>query len=99
MVIDPNNINNASSTSAKGRTLNNDQATPKLTPEKTIQSPGENVQLSPEAQGFAKLESAIQASPDTDTVRIQQVKHAIHSGQYQIDANAIAGKILGDENV
>lgn len=100
MVIDPNNIGNATSTGARGkpateeRTSVNKQGadTAKLAQAK------DSVSLSSEAQSIAKLEQAVAAEPSMDTDRIRSLKSALHSGNYRVDAEAIAQKMLDQDD-
>lgn len=100
MVIDPNNIGSVSGSSAKGKLAGGERVSeqkPRGTAaDKKDPAPpaGDSVSLSAEAQSIGKLEAAISATPDVDSARVESVRHSLQSGQYRIDADAIAEKIL-----
>lgn len=99
MVIDPGNISSTANANAKGKLVGGERAPAKgkPTPE-THQPPSSvNVSLSPEAQSMGKLESAVSSAPDVDPQKVEAARFAIQSGQYSIDADAIAEKMLQDE--
>ncbi len=101
MVIDPNNIANTGSAGAKSKSASAEPAaglskqSPKSAP--SVPSTADSVSLSAEAQSLGKVESAIAASPEIDSAKVDSVRSAIQSGQYQIDAEAIAEAIVSQE--
>ncbi|BFM06677.1 flagellar biosynthesis anti-sigma factor FlgM [Halioxenophilus aromaticivorans] len=56
------------------------------------------VSISPEANRLARLEANINAAPDVDSQRVEDIKRAISDGSYQVDAEAIAGKLLDQDD-
>lgn len=96
MVIDPNNIGNATTANARGKLANAERAQSKAKDADAPTSPvvGDNVSLSAEAQSIGKLEAAVANSPSVDSDKVNAVRTALQSGQYRIDADAIADKML-----
>lgn len=98
MVIDPgNNINSASSSANKAR-----QTTPSreaYAPGKAgSQSNSDNVSLSSTGQSLAKIEAELAKTSEVDESKVAQIKAAIASGRYHIDADSIAEKLLSDDS-
>ncbi len=56
------------------------------------------VSISPEASRLSQLEAKIHAAEDVDSQRVAEIKSAISEGSYQVDAEAIAGKLLDQDN-
>jgi len=54
----------------------------------------DTVDLTSDAKLIERLEKSLASSPDTDVGRIAEVRNAIQSGQYQIDADAIADAMI-----
>lgn len=101
MVIDPGNNLNASlnkggSTSDTGRTRQGAGvgAREKAQTRDTATPPGDNVSLSDEGQTLAKLEAKLSEMPDIDEARVAEIRASLNNGSYQIDADAIAEKLL-----
>lgn len=100
MIIDPNNsINSQSLGAGKAR----QQATENVSSsnDKAAVAPkagaADSVSLSDASRSLANLESRVRDSADVDNARVAQVKLALDSGSYQIDAKAIADKIATQE--
>lgn len=99
MVIDPNNVGNAATANAKGKLASTERAqakanTPELAPSAKS---GDTVSLSPEAQSIAKLETAVANAPSVDSDKVNTVRSALQSGQYTINSEAIADKLLNQD--
>ncbi len=102
MVIDSGNINNPGSPTGKTgssvpskagpSSATSNSATPAATP-----STEDSVSLSSMGQSIAKIESQLASSSEVNEARVQELKDAIASGTYTIDANAIADKMLSEE--
>ncbi len=101
MVIDPNSINNSTSASARGKAATSERASASRDADagqkSEAPSRGESVSLSETAHAMGKLEAAIAASPDVNQQRIEILKQRIESGQYQVNADSIAGKMLNQD--
>jgi negative regulator of flagellin synthesis FlgM len=54
----------------------------------------DTVTLTDSATLLHKLEATIQATPIVDTARVEDVKHAINNGEYHIDAQRVAAKMV-----
>lgn len=54
--------------------------------------------LTGQAQTLKALEQDLAKSPEFDANRVAQLKEALSSGQYQVDARAIADKLLAMES-
>ncbi len=101
MVIEPgNNTNPQSSATGKAR-----QETPRVEGQTARgNSPAnaagdaDSVSLSDASRAIAKLEASVIEAPDIDRAKVAAVKAAISAGDYQIDAQAIAGKIQRQES-
>lgn len=100
MVIDPNNIGNATTANAKGKLASAPRVTTKVQDaetENSNSSSGDSVSLSSQAQSLGKLEAAVDNASSVDSDKVSAVKSALQSGQYRIDADAIAAKILDQD--
>ena len=72
---------------------------PAVTKQQTGQpSTPDTVTLTDSAAQLHKLEATILAAPIVDTARVEDVKQAIHNGQFQIDPQRVADKMLRFEN-
>jgi len=54
----------------------------------------ETVELTSGAQLLSRLDETLSTLPDIDTARVDAVKSAISSGDYEIDAEKIADAVL-----
>ncbi|WP_317931622.1 flagellar biosynthesis anti-sigma factor FlgM [Halioxenophilus sp. WMMB6] len=57
-----------------------------------------SVSISQEASRLANLEAEINASPDVNQERVEEIKRAIADGSYRVDAEQIAGKLLDQDD-
>ncbi|WP_019605469.1 flagellar biosynthesis anti-sigma factor FlgM [Teredinibacter turnerae] len=102
MVIDTgNNLNPASgaaSGSAKARATPTGRNAPaaEYSPAPAAQ---DSVSLSPQGQTLAKLSTELSQSPDVDQDKVAAVRTALAEGRYQVDAQAIAGKMLEQDDL
>ena len=100
MVIEPgNNINSQSATSNKARQA--PAAKVETTTERNTeaeQSHGDSVSLSSASLSMAKVEARLDDASDVDSAKVAEIKAALDSGDYSIDAQAIAGKIQFEES-
>ena len=61
---------------------------------------GENVNLSSQAKNLKQLEQKLGNYPEMDDARIEQIRSALESGSYKIDAEKLAQKMLEmDESI
>jgi len=99
MVIDPNNIANTGGAGVKSRSVpvESSAKSSKSSEKPATTSNADSVSLSAEAQSLGKLEASIAASPDVDTAKVESVRNAIASGEYKVDADAIAEKALSQD--
>jgi negative regulator of flagellin synthesis FlgM len=103
MVIDPNNIANTGNASTQSKAANAGAASGikksvSNTPN-TAADAKDSVSLSQQGQSLGKVESAIAASPEVDQAKVDAIRTAIQSGQYRIDAESIADKMLSQDTL
>ncbi|SFM25209.1 flagellar biosynthesis anti-sigma factor FlgM [Marinobacter zhejiangensis] len=55
---------------------------------------GESVKLSAQAKNLKQLEERLNAYPEMDDARIEQIKSALADGSYKVDAEKLAQKML-----
>ncbi len=53
-----------------------------------------DVQLTGAARGLAALESAVRAMPSVDEARVAAVKQRMNSGNYRVDPQRVADRLL-----
>ena len=101
MVIDPNSIGHATTAGAKNKPPAGEKAQSDSKDAKPSSSPrlGDNVSLSPEAKSIGKLESALAEAPDVDSDKVNAVRSTLASGQYQINADTIAAKLIDQDSL
>ncbi len=58
----------------------------------------DTVKLTAQAQSLSKLEQKITDAPDTDQNKIASIKAAIENGEYKINPDRLAGKLLSQES-
>lgn len=58
---------------------------------------GDTVELTSSAQLLERLERTLASLPEIDRARVDAVKSAIESGEYEIDAGRIASALLQNE--
>jgi flagellar biosynthesis anti-sigma factor FlgM len=58
---------------------------------------GDGIQLSDQAQTLSRANAAVRGAPDVRQGLVDQLKDSIQSGQYQIDDEAIARRLLEGE--
>jgi negative regulator of flagellin synthesis FlgM len=58
---------------------------------------GDTVTLTESARQLQRLEDAVAASPVTDSQRVQALKETIARGEYQVNAERVADKIIQSE--
>jgi negative regulator of flagellin synthesis FlgM len=91
----PAQLSNAKA-ETKGQVGRTDPALPK---QQTGQpSTPDTVTLTDTAALLHKLEAMVQAAPIVDTARVEDVKQAIRDGQFQMNPQRVAEKMLRFEN-
>jgi len=102
MIIDPNNrLPAAGSNSARSKAAgigSQSEHKQAATVEKG-ESSHDSVQLSPEAQALKRLEAQISASPDIDSGRVAAIKRAIAQGNFEVNVERIAERMLQHDNL
>lgn len=95
-------INGLSSPPAGGnRTERQQQLTEKAQSNATVQKQAvdapEKVNISSQAQRLKSLEEDMKSLPDVNEERVNQIKAALESGEYQVDDLVLADKIIASE--
>lgn len=101
MVIDPNNIGSNTAASAKNRLAQGERASApkgKEAPVGATASAADSVSISQEAKLLGALNAAVVDVPSVDIERVESIRNAIQSGNYQINPDAIAAKILDQDS-
>ena len=102
MVIDPNNrLPATSSNSARNKPagIGTAQGQKQSDSLEKNEASTDSVQLSPEAQALKRLEAQINASPDIDIGRVAAIKRAIAEGNFEINVERIAERMLQQDNL
>lgn len=99
MVIDPNNIVGAGAGNAgKAKAAASSRAeAPTKVAEKAPKAAADSVSLSAQAQSMAKLEAALAEAPEVNSAKVEELRQAIASGQYRVQVEALAEKILSED--
>lgn len=62
-------------------------------------SQNDSVELSSQARVLTGLEAKISSVSDVDNGRVEQIKAAINSGEYTVNAEQIAAKLLANDDL
>lgn len=62
-----------------------------------LQDTKDSVSFSPAAQNLAKIEAELKSLPDVDQSRVDTIKARIESGDYQVNSQNLAQKLLNTE--
>ncbi len=65
----------------------------------TSKSTADQVQLSQEAQKLGQLQAKINAAPDVNLEKVNEIRRAIAEGRFQINADKIAENLLNQEEL
>lgn len=58
---------------------------------------GDKVTLTDTARQLQKLADAVQSAPDTDAARVAALKESVERGDYKVDADKVATKLIALE--
>lgn len=69
--------------------------------EKALSNPADlvgaaRVEVSPKAQEAKRIKELAMAAPDVDMEKVARFRALIDSGQYKVDANAVADRMVDD---
>ena len=99
--IGPGQVNTQKTTADKSSATQSTQ--PSTAEQATTQAQGargENVNLSSQAKNLTQLEHKLGSYPEIDDDRIEQIRSALESGSYKVDAEKLAQKMLEmDESI
>ncbi len=109
MSIDINNIGNSRPENTRRQDVNREAAesgkarsseakAEVRSNENGVPARGENVSLSDAAKQLAQLENSIKELPEVDASRVAQIKAKIDSGEYQVNSESLAQKMLDMDN-
>jgi negative regulator of flagellin synthesis FlgM len=102
MINDLTSLSSSQTTSTRARTGEQGNATKTGGNATASQSPsnkGDTVKLSTAAQTLQNVEKQLANTPDVDSERVERLKQEIESGNYQINAESIAEKMLNFDNL
>jgi negative regulator of flagellin synthesis FlgM len=58
---------------------------------------GDTLEVSARGRELAKAQQAVDAAPDVRTDKVAEIKKRIEDGTYQVPADVLARKLLGDQ--
>ncbi|MFL0809620.1 MAG: flagellar biosynthesis anti-sigma factor FlgM [Agarilytica sp.] len=99
MVIEPgsNNISNQRASSGRAQPLDAGKSGSGSEQPSAKPTSNDSVSLSSASLAISKIEAKIAESGDVDSGKVADIKAAIDSGSYSVDAQAIADKISLEE--
>lgn len=68
-------------------------------PQTSSKPSGDQVQLSQEAQKLGQLQAKIDAAPDVNLEKVNEIRRAISEGRFQINPEKIAENLLNQESL
>ena len=95
------NINKLTGGLDGGGRTRTDPASPQKTssPEKEVQASGDDqVKLSSRSINIQQIEAEVSKLPEVDDNTIDRIRNAINNGEYKIDYQRLAGKMLDFED-
>lgn len=102
MVIEPgNNVNSTGNAAGKTRQGNahTGETASVAKPANPASSAGsDSVSLSNAGQSLSRLEASVANVPDVNAAKVAEIKASIAQGSYQVNAHALAGKMLEQED-
>ncbi|MGB2272594.1 MAG: flagellar biosynthesis anti-sigma factor FlgM [Pseudomonadales bacterium] len=109
MVNHINNINGPQSSTAQTSTNSsggvdnnsdsNAKANSRASADTLVDSNNDTVQLSVRAQELNRIQRDLQALPEIDEARVNDIRERIDNGTYTVDADQVATRILADEQL
>ena len=103
MVNHINNVNGPQSSTARNsgsvdnNANSNSEANSRASAEALVDNKHDTVQLSAHAQELSRIQRDLQALPEVDEARVNDIRERINNGSYTVDANQVATRILADE--
>jgi len=103
-MIDTNRLNGSGPNTTRARESSKAPGN-HTAPSKTAISDGKtgnannNVELSQQAQTISRMETDIRSSPEVNSAKVNAIKTAIAEGRFEINADAIAEKMLQQESL
>ncbi|WP_299183699.1 flagellar biosynthesis anti-sigma factor FlgM [uncultured Neptuniibacter sp.] len=97
----PGNLASNQTANARARTGEQNSAAKSGSSATSAQPPsskGDTVKLSTAAQTLQNVETKLANTPDVDSERVEQLRQEIESGNYQINAERVASKMLNFES-
>ncbi len=91
------NINNLPNSPSQKNTTENQQTDEAQRQDVTRTEQGDSVEVSSQSQQINHLIDKINQLPEIDQQRVDAIKSAIDEGNYQVDANKVAQKILDEQ--
>lgn len=70
-----------------------------VTSQTTVKSSADQVQLSQEAQKLGQLQAKINASPDVNLEKVNEIRQAIAEGKFHVNPERIADALLNQEEL
>jgi negative regulator of flagellin synthesis FlgM len=99
MQINNNGISSNPNANTKQNTVDKASSEGKSNLQDSDSSATDSVNLSPEAKSLKALEAQIALSPDVDLQKVDQIKQAIEKGDYTINPETIANKIISSDDL
>jgi negative regulator of flagellin synthesis FlgM len=72
---------------------------PAVTGQVTVKPSPDQVQLSQEAQKLGQLQAKINASPDVNLEKVNEIRRAIAEGKFHVNPERIADALLNQEEL
>ena len=73
-----------------------DMKTPVAEDSKTDSAKGDKVSLSDASRDLALAQQAVASEPDVRAEKVAQIKQDIEAGQYKVNPEKVADKLIGD---
>jgi len=100
MNIDLNNLNPSRPDSSRSNSTRNDAVSRDSgsSEKASAQAPADNVSLSETAKTLASVEAQLKESPEVDLSKVEAIRARLESGEYQINSDNMAQKMLDIES-
>ena len=103
MVIEPNNNVNTQNTghsqTPSSRSVANTPTQLQASPDKAVSQKEDTVVLSPQAKNLKTLEEKVSKQAPVNTDKVSKIKEAIERGEYPINYDKVAEKLLEYEEL